>query len=45
MKDQQSLAINAVVRRVEAWCGMGVQFVNMSEADCTRLRQFVGLAF
>ena len=26
MKDQQSLAINAVVRRVEAWCGMGVHF-------------------
>ncbi len=45
MKEQQSLAINAVVRRVEAWRGMGVQFVNMSEADCTRLRQFMSLAF
>ncbi len=44
MKDQQSLAIKAVVRRVEAWRGMGVQFVNMSEVDCTRLRQLVGLA-
>ncbi len=29
----------------EAWRGMGVQFVNMSEVDCTRLRQLVGLAF
>ncbi len=36
MKDQQSLANNAVVRRVEAWRGMGLESVSMSKADCTR---------
>lgn len=41
LDDHAPITVEAVVRRVEDWKGMGVEFLRMSKADSARLRAFL----
>lgn len=44
LNDNESIEVEAVVRRAARGRGLGVEFVSMSQADSVRLREFLAAA-